>query len=127
MEIGHTAKRTLVPTLMEWAGKTRLKKHLVPDSIFCMWLGDYGLQIHLSNLSSEYQHKHIIPNFKHYCALFIRQIIPVLKSWCTKNNIHNIEMVIRFSCQEEKLATTITLNVPKDNKEGREYLENKST
>ncbi|SEB20604.1 hypothetical protein [Pedobacter hartonius] len=52
MEIGYIAKRTLVPTLMEWVSKSRIQSHLPEHCIFIMWLND-SIQFNLSKLSID--------------------------------------------------------------------------
>jgi len=126
MEIGYIAKRTLVPTLMEWVSKSRIQNHLPEHCIFIMWLDD-SIQFNLSNLDDAYQTKHVLPDLSIYCLSLIYNITPVIETWCQKNNLHNFEMNMRFKCQQSVYTTSRMIKGKKEDKENREYLENKST
>jgi len=126
MEIGYIARRSLIPTLMEWVASSRIQNHLIPNSTFIMWISD-SIQFNLSNLSDEYQSKHINPNLSVYSLSLIQNITPALIAWCKRCNITEVEMQFRFHTENAVYTINKTVKNPKDYKQMTNYLDNKST
>jgi len=126
MEIGYHAIRTLVPTLMEWVASSRIQNHIIPNSTFIMWLSD-SIQFNLSNLSDEYQSKHINPNLSVYSLSLIQNITPTLITWAKKNNINELEIEFRFKSEKGIYTINKTIKNPRDFSQMTNYLTNKST
>lgn len=112
---------------MEWVAQSRIQKSLDPDCVFIMYFTDDILQINLSNLSKEYQKKHIEPNLSVYALSFLHQITPTLVKWCEKYNIQYVEMKFRFKTEKEIHKVTRAIHAKKVDREAQDYLENKST
>jgi hypothetical protein len=126
MKIERAVKKELVSMLMEWVSNSRLRGHLRSDSYLIMFLPD-GLTIHLSNLSEEYQKKHILPDLKSYSNKLLNHLLPIFRQWCIRHNILSFEFTLWFSCSGQKYNTSRTVFIKNDDKEYREYLESKST
>ena len=125
MDIGYVARRGLVPLLMEWVYKSRMKEHLPSDCIFIMFLED-TLFFHFSHLSSTYKAKHILPNLSIYSLSLFQNLTPTIESWSRKNYIDSIEFQLKFFCEDLKFQTSRLIKVTKEDKDRAEYLNNKS-
>jgi hypothetical protein len=127
LNIGYIAKRTLIPTLMEWVSQSRIQPHIIPDARFITPYGDDGLHFSLETLSDAYIQKHIAPNLTAYALKLIEHISPTLILWCQKNNLQTVEMTFRFHTANNQYTVKRTIKAKKIDLEGRAYLENKST
>jgi len=127
MQIGYRTEKLLIDMINVWMSTTRMQKHLYPDSRIIMWYGDSTLLFSLSNLSKAYQEKHINPNIAEYGKALLIQITPILIQWCKKSKIEQIDISFIFRTEQGTYNTSKVIRVPKDDKEMRNYLENKST
>jgi len=126
MEIGYHARRTLEPTLMEWVEKSRINKHLPPNSKFILFLDD-TLYFNLSHLSIEYKTRHILPNLSVYSMSLLQNLLPVMKVWLAKNNLHDELFNLIFTCDDKRYTTNKVIQLEKDDVGYRSYLTHKST
>lgn len=75
MKLEPTAKRGLVPILLEWVNATRIKPHLVPNTFFMVFING-TFYFHLSNLSPKYQQKHVLSDIHKYSKALLFNITP---------------------------------------------------
>lgn len=126
MNINYTAKRNLIPALMEWVAQSRIKPHLVDDTRLIMLLDD-ALYINLSNLSLEYQHKFIEKDFRSYSKMLLVKFCEQLHKWAAEYAVSEIEFKFIFTCQKERFEVKKTIKVQRDDIARRNFLDNKTT
>jgi hypothetical protein len=97
METGNYARGTMIPTLIEWAYSSRMKKYLPLESCNMFeFHGLHNLGVDLTYLNKRYRDKFIEPSFQKYCLAFTAEITPILKEWAIKNNMSGLDLILRF-------------------------------
>ncbi|CAM4305025.1 hypothetical protein SAMN06265348_110280 [Pedobacter westerhofensis] len=97
MDMRRLARGTMIPTLTEWAYSSRMGKHLPKETCNLFdFGGTHSIHVDLTYLDKDYRKKYVETNFQKYCLEFVKQITPVLKLWAVKNNVNELNFILRF-------------------------------